>query len=265
MYLLFALSSYNLFSVHALSGDASGDEESSGEEGDDPEKRFAFTSAAILTAISVAATAAGTATAQIKDQSVTISNSVKIENFSKWVFAKQGCKAVHGQMSVPFESAFGGQSITLGMRKTRDSAHGIWMACHYKFKNYKFHFMVMQPYNYDRNTNTLAFALTRSSVHYTAEQLYKNPVDITLVRRHYYASLAPLKICNHRMGVCIKGTMGTSYKPSITIRILPIEYDNVSREVKNKLKEKMNDAAESNYKEFIKNEMDRELLFCKSN
>ena len=132
-------------------------------------------------------------------------------------------------MNVPMRSVAPGQREGFASHKTAHTATGSWVRCAFDVGDIMFHFMYSAPFSFDFHSNWLAFAVcpkTDSTCRgFTAYKLYWNTHSY-IAKREYYYNIHTLKKCYGK--ICITGVMGTSHKPEIDIKVMPLSYDDLA-------------------------------------
>lgn len=216
------------------------------ENPEQPQKRVigALTTAIIGASISAGASLAGTTVNALKDPTYGVTVSGSVENYAKWAMHFKTCEIKSGYMNIPMRSVAPGQKEGFAGHKTGHTATGSWIRCTFQVDNALVHFMYSAPYNFNHYSNTLAVAVcpkgSRDCKNMNAYKMYYNSRNF-LARRKYYYSVKTVKICKY--GFCFTGSMGTSHKPTIHLKLMPTSYDNLSDASKtSSVKERWNKA-----------------------
>lgn len=211
----------------------------------------AFTTAMITTGISAGTSLAGTSVSAIMAPAYTVAVSGSVENYSKWPMIFQYCESAAGQINKNMINVDPGKKEGFASHKTGHTAKGTWVYCLYKVNNIRVHIMYSAPYDFNLHSNWLALAVTASSVTLNADKMYNKRYNY-MARREYYYSVRPTELC--QVGFCIKGTMGTSHRPIVTIKFYPRSFDNICPSVRKSLKDMDVKDANQAYKKFIDDE-----------
>jgi len=175
----------------------------------------------------------GTTVDGIKAAVFSVAVSGSIENYSRFSMQFIECEVASGHINVPIGSVASGLREGFASHKVPNSAKGSWVRCSFKTDQSIVHFMYSAPYSFDLHSNTLSLAvceaddtdcqdLTANAMYYGSRPYMK--------RRSYYNKVYDTHICN--AGFCISGTMGTTHKPTINLRVYPMDFDDLAFAVK---------------------------------
>lgn len=205
----------------------------------------AFTAAMISAGITAGTSLAGTTVHALMASGYNVAVSGSVENYSQWPMILRHCDHEAGQTTIPMIDINTGKKEGFASHKTGHTATGVWVYCLYAVNNKHVHIMYSAPYSFDFHSNWLALAITSSATTLDADKMYYKSYS-HMARQEYDDRVVPTEIC--RQGLCIKGSMGTSHKPTVTIQLYPQSFKNVSPSVSKNLDSKN---AESKYEKFI--------------
>ncbi|XP_057309393.1 tereporin-Ca1-like [Hydractinia symbiolongicarpus] len=196
-------------------------------------KRFAIT-LLLGTALTTGASLIGTTVTGLKSSSYRVSVSGSVENYSKWTLKLQTCEIKSGYMNTPLRTIVPGYREGFASHKTSNTATGSYVRCTFDPLNGDLiHIMYSAPYSFDFHANWLGFAICPKSSSecrsITADKMYYEKTSYAKLKK-FARSISQLRTCGTHF--CMTGTMGTSHKPELDIRVYPTDYERLSTAVK---------------------------------
>lgn len=175
----------------------------------------------------------GTTVDGLKAPVYSVSVSGSIENFSRWSLQLIECEVVSGHMNVPMNSVASGQREGFASHKVPNTAKGSWVRCTFKVNKSLMHVMYSAPYSFDLHSNTLSLAICEADKadcqDLDANTMYYGARSY-MEKGTYYNKVYDTVMCN--AGFCISGTMGTTHKPTVLLRVYPKDFENLTPAVK---------------------------------
>ena len=206
----------------------------------------------ILTnSISAGTTLAGTTSDNLKDSTYTVAVSGSIENYANEHLKLVRCNIEDGYVNVPFRTVASGLREGFASHKSGNAATGSWLICTYKIYGDIVRIMYSTPYSFDFHSNILAVSACSTfdpkCNKITINSMYYDTPNSLFARREYSNFVRKTSICGS--SVCLTGTMGTSHKPTIYIKIYPKSFNRLTQASKSTAeKERWNPA---DYERFI--------------
>uniref|UniRef100_A0A7M6DMQ3 Uncharacterized protein n=1 Tax=Clytia hemisphaerica TaxID=252671 RepID=A0A7M6DMQ3_9CNID len=223
----------------------------------------AFTTAMISSAISTGTSLAGTTVSAMMAPGYSVAAAGSIENYSKWAMhlERNGCDVMGGTVNKPMRSISPGYKEAFASHKTGHSATGTQIFCPFRVNGkYRVMFMYSVPYNQDFFSNYLTVSICEldksacGKMHgndlYHIRLEYVDVVNryldslsdesrestdiprVAMDRHEYYRTIRSVKACLGDM--CFVGEMGSSHKPTISMRLMPAKYEGLTSAVKGK-------------------------------
>ena len=185
----------------------------------------------ILTnSIGAGTTLVGTTSDNLKELGYSIAVSGSIENYVNEHLKLMKCQIERGYVNVAFRTVSSGLREGFASHKAGNAATGSYLMCTYKIMGDEVRIMYSVPYSQDFYKNTLAVSacsmFNPSCNALTINDLYSSPPNSLFERREYYSVVRKTSVCGP--SVCVSGTMGTSHKPTIHIKIFPRSYNKLT-------------------------------------
>lgn len=190
----------------------------------------------ILTnSIGAGASLVGTTSDNLKASAYSVAVSGSIENYADQHLKLVKCNLENGYVNVPFQTVSSGLREGFASHKAPNSLYGSYLMCKYTIYGDEVRIMYSVPYSQNNHKNTLAVsACSRFDPKcnsLTINDLYSSPPNSLFERREYYTVVRKTSVCGP--SVCVSGTMGTSYKPTIYIKIFPRSFSRLTKASQN--------------------------------
>lgn len=212
-------------------------------------------------AIKAGESLSGTSLDALRDTKSDISVVGEVDNPSKWMLRLVICDMMGGKMNNPMFSVSPAQKEAFASHDSGGSLDkdGTSAMCTFRLNNRSIYIHIAYNIPQDglvtTNANVLAFAVCHKNETECvnikgAELLEKNLAY--LKRRVYKDTVSTMVLC--REGICLTGTMGTSKKSKLKIKVYPEQFENLEKSVRDRVIK--GGASSADYQEFIEEEID---------
>lgn len=168
--------------------------------------------------------------AEISDERYGVAVGGSIENYSQWPLMFEKCHVEDGYMNIAPQTVQPGMQEGFASHKTAHTAKGSWLKCSFAVDGKTLvHFMYSAPHDFNLHSNWLAVAICPKADHSCAgldvNDMYYYSYGF-LGRKEFYYDSVPLTFC--REDLCVVAQMGTSHKPTVSLKVFPQNYKDLA-------------------------------------
>ena len=156
---------------------------------------------------------------------------VEVENYTKFHLSPGSSELHSGQISEPPSSMFGGEKNGVVGHKTAGEATGCAGVLSWEIEdsNEKLVLMYSIPYSHDFHSNWIGVGLCNKSTTPTFDEMYYgNSNDFN--RKDFCDDMDPVSFSTSNFRV--EATSGTNHKPTIKVKLAPVEKENLDEKFK---------------------------------
>jgi len=215
---------------------------------------------ALLSAVSIGTSLIGKTLKDIMDDSA-VAVAGQLDNYSKWSLNFIDCDIEDGEVNVPMTSVLAGTREGFASHK-KIGVYGTSVRCSFLVNSYDnkivgnryIHFMYDVPWDVGfTKHNRLAIAVCSESTSNCKDLSYADMSEenYSFMKRSTYKDLvANMMQCTS--GICISGTMGTSFKSEIKLHVYPESYSDLAPLIRDKME--LNGISSYHYSKYLHTE-----------
>ena len=151
---------------------------------------------------------------------------VEVENYTKFRLSPGNSELHSGRISEPPSSMFGGEKHGVVGYKTPHAATGCAGVLTWEIdeSDEKLVLMYSIPYDHNLHSNWIGVGLCNKSITPTFDEMYYGE-ERDFKRKEFYNDIDPVNFSTSKFAV--DATSGTSHKPTIRVKLAPVEKENL--------------------------------------